>query len=106
MASLLVDGQPAAQTEMWRIVWADLALDRLEEISRYIGADNPAAAKRLAHLIAEAGLSLTEMLHRVRPIGRGRRELRVSGPYMLKYIVVEDEVQILTIRHAARRPEA
>lgn len=43
------------------------------------------------------------MPHRGRPIGQGRRELVVLGPYLLKYTVVGDEVRILTVRHSAQK---
>ena len=90
---------------MWRIVWSDEALDQLEEITRYVRDFSPAAAARLEIGIVAAADSLEFMPDRGVPIDRDRRELAAVRPYIIRYVVLKDEVRILTVRHAARRPQ-
>lgn len=91
---------------MGGIVWTDEALDNLEDITRYVRDFSPSAAARVESDIVGAVDSLLLMPERGRPIGRHRRELTITRPYVIRYVVVGDEVRILWIRHAARRPEA
>ena len=90
---------------MGRVVWADQALDNVEEITAYVRDFSPNAAARLELGIVEAAESLSTMPERGRPARRGRRELTVIPPYIIQYVVVDDEVRVLSVRHAARRPE-
>jgi addiction module RelE/StbE family toxin len=86
-----------------RVVWSDQALDQLETITSYVRADSPVAAARLEARIVGKADSLVVMPDRGRPIGRGRREIAVSRTYLLRYVVVGEEVRILMVRHTARR---
>lgn len=105
MAAVPVDRKSAAATEVWRVVWSDGALENVADISTYIRTFNPRAAARLELDIIRACEGLSTMPDRGRPISRGRRELTITVPYVIQYIVVGDEVRILSIRHSARRPE-
>ena len=90
---------------MRRIVWADEALENLEAAGSYIRDFNPGAAQRLTRRLVDAAESLADFPERGRAISPTRRELPVVRPYLIRYAVTPDEVQILKIRHMARRPE-
>ena len=86
------------------IVWRPIALDDLEQISRYIAEHNPRAADRLRRRI----ISSVERLAVLPVLGRpGRveetRELVVPNtPYIIAYTVIGAEVMILSIVHNSR----
>ena len=105
MAAVPLDRQPAAAPEVRRVVWSDRAVDDLEEITTYVRGFNPAAAARLERQIVEVAESLILMPERGRPVGRERREIVVRPPYLMRYVVVGEEIHILFVRHAARRLE-
>jgi len=88
---------------MGRIVWSDQALDNVEEITAYVRDFSPDAAARLELSIVETAERLALMPDRGRPVGHGRRELTIIPPYIIQYVVVGDEVRILSVRHSARR---
>lgn len=90
---------------MWRVVWADPALDDLLQVWEYVSDFSPAAAARLISRLRAAGDDLAVYPNRGRSIDGGRRELVVVTPYVITYVVVQREVRILSIRHAARRPD-
>lgn len=90
---------------MWRIDWSDEALDNLEEITGYVRDFSPAAAARIEFTIVAAADSLETMPNRGRASGPNCRELTVVPPYLIRSVVVSDVVRILSVRHAARRPE-
>lgn len=84
--------------------WTAEALDALAAIIDFIEAENPDAAFALGDRI----LTTTETLlaghpHAGRP-GRveGTRELVVHPSYLIVYRASGTEVQILSVRHAAR----
>ena len=89
---------------MQRVVWTDRAVDDLGEITTYVRGFNPAAAARLERQFVEVAESLVLMPERGRPVGHGRREIVVRPPYLMRYVVVEGEIRILFVRHAAGRP--
>lgn len=86
------------------VFWTPRALADLEAIHSYIAADNPQAAIALIDRI----LSFVETTLVAEPmIGRpgrvsGTRELLPHPNYILAYRVVSDQIDILTVRHAAR----
>ena len=88
-----------------RVVWADEALTNIYEISEFVAAYNPAAARRLADRLFAAATSLNEFPDRGREAGPGLRELTIVWPYVLRYSVSADEVRIIRIRHGARQPD-
>ena len=90
---------------MRRVIWSDQALDQLEAITNYVRADSPVAAARLEARVVDKADRLIIMPDRGRPISRGRRLIAVTRVYHLCYVVVGHEVRILSVRHAARRPE-
>ena len=85
-----------------KVVWTVRALQDVEEIYRYVAADKPDAAARLAGRLLESGDQLEAHPY----LGRaaqteGIREL-VVGKFLLLYRV-RDELEILTVTHGARR---
>jgi len=86
-----------------RVVWTRRALADLNAIETYIGQFSPLAARRFVLRLYHAGLALAEQPNRGRPISGGRRELTIVAPYLLRYRVRGGVVQILSLRHGARR---
>jgi addiction module RelE/StbE family toxin len=87
-----------------RVTWARRATNDLKNIVSYIRRDDPAAAERVATRIVTEVVDLSSMSHRGR-IGRadGTRELVFHPwPYIAVYRVVDNQVRILRIRHAAQ----
>ena len=89
-----------------RIVWAPLALDRVEEAVDYIARHRPAAAVRYAeNLFARVELlAKSPTQGRVVPEIRRQniREIQHQG-YRVIYRVDDKKVVILTVRHSRRR---
>ena len=104
MAALLGQTRRVAASEKRRIVWSEPARNDLQSIRAYIGQFNPGAAQLMATRILAAAENLAERAERGRPIGKGRRELTIVWPYLIRYRIAGDAVLILRIRHGARRP--
>lgn len=81
--------------------WTEPAAQDLEDISRHIRRENPAAALRVVRELYDRAMSLGTFPERGRA-GRidGTREL-VSNPYIIVYRVT-DLVHILRIYHTAQ----
>jgi plasmid stabilization system protein ParE len=77
----------------------------LQAISAYVAQFSPLAAQRLAVRLISAARSLETAPDRGRPISRGRRELAVIRPYLIRYIRNGERLIILELRHAAQEPE-
>ena len=84
-----------------KIVWSNLAIDRLEEIIEYIAYDNPKAARKLAEKI----FSKVEILSEYPERGRNLKEIRrkdirevLEGNYRIIYKIEAKRIVILTIR--------
>jgi toxin ParE1/3/4 len=87
------------------IVWTRRAVDDLGTIRRFVGKDNPEAARTVAARLREAVSLLAAHPAAGRP-GRvpGTRELVVSGtPYIVPYRVVAGVLEILRVPHRARK---
>jgi toxin ParE1/3/4 len=89
-----------------RLRWTKRAERDLDEISAYIGQDNPAAAARvILELIDQVEAQLPAQPAIGRP-GRvlGTRELVIGGlPYIVPYRVREQDIEILRVLHTSRR---
>jgi addiction module RelE/StbE family toxin len=86
------------------VVWTRRALADLTAIHAYVQQFAPLAAQRLALRLRGVADSLGEQPERGRSVGSGRREIVTVRPYLIRYRIVRDQVQILTIRHGARWP--
>jgi plasmid stabilization system protein ParE len=88
-----------------KIRWMPLAEQDLDAAYAYVCQDNPPAAARLVRRIFEA----VEMLGRYPSAGHpGRvpatRELSIARtPYIVVYRPTENEIQVLSVLHGARR---
>jgi plasmid stabilization system protein ParE len=87
-----------------QVIWSKGALANVEAITSYIAGFSPLAAQRMALRLYRAGDSLSEFPNRGRPISKGRRELTIVYPYVIRYRVYGERVGILSVRHGARRP--
>jgi plasmid stabilization system protein ParE len=87
------------------VVWTLGAAIELQAIRTYIAQFSPLAAQRLAARLYSAAKSLQTSPDRGRPISRGRRELAVIQPYLIRYIREDARVVILEVRHGAREPD-
>jgi toxin ParE1/3/4 len=90
-----------------KVVFSRLALAELEEIMAFLVARSPGGAvkveariKQVLEMISEQPLGSQEIINR-----RGvRRAPLVTYPYVIYYRVMTNEIEILRIRHGARRP--
>ncbi len=87
-----------------QVIFAPAAIADLVSIRTYIGKFNPAAAGRMAARLLEAGQSLHEFPERGRPIGRNRREWAIIPPYVIRYRIKGDVVEIIRVRHGKQKP--
>ena len=87
------------------IIWRRAALNDLDAIREFIAQGNSAAAARVRTVIQTAVLRLADYPNLGRA-GRveGTRELVVADlPYIIAYRVVENQLRILSVIHAARQ---
>jgi toxin ParE1/3/4 len=87
-----------------RIVWTRQARDDPDRIGEYIGQFAPLAAQRFALRLVMAVESLAQQSQRERPGPAGMRELTIIATYLIRYRVTDGDIEVLTIRHGARRP--
>ncbi|MHB8287523.1 MAG: type II toxin-antitoxin system RelE/ParE family toxin [Caulobacteraceae bacterium] len=80
------------------------ALRDLDAIAAYISDFNPSAARKLAADLRRAAQTLADFPQSGRVLSARRRELATVPPYLIRYRIVGAAVEILTIRHGARRP--
>jgi len=88
-----------------KVTWSTSAQRDLLRIVDYISSDDPAAAERVGQRMGEAVQSLAKMPRLGRPSrSKGGRELVLSPlPYIVEYIVREEQVFIRRIWHGAQR---
>lgn len=87
-----------------RIVWSPLALERVEDIARYIAEDNPvAAAQWVEELFAtvERLADFPRSGRMVPEIGSPRIRELIFGAYWIIY-GIKDQVDILTVRRSSQ----
>ena len=85
-----------------KLKWTKRALQQLKDAQAYIARDNPAAARDVAALIAQATrlLLIQPQLGRTGRV-KGTREWVVKQtPYLLAYTFENDTVQILCVIHS------
>ncbi|MBU1376695.1 MAG: type II toxin-antitoxin system RelE/ParE family toxin [Alphaproteobacteria bacterium] len=87
----------------YRIEWSPRSRGDLEAIRAYVEQHAPLAALRLAAALVETAESLAAHPHRGRTVYGPVRELVVVRPYLIRYRITPDAVQIMRIKHGARR---
>lgn len=82
-----------------------LALHQLDDACAYIHAQGaPLAAQRMAARFLAAIETLERHPFRGRPVIGGLYELIVVRPYLIRYRIRADTVEIVRIKHGAQRP--
>jgi addiction module RelE/StbE family toxin len=86
------------------VVWAPQAIEDIARITRYIAAENPVAAARVARELLVSGDSLVTFPARGRPgVLPGYRELVAVRPYVIVYrLLADDIVDILRVWYTAQ----
>lgn len=89
---------------MIRVRWTTNAAADLAEIVRYIREDDSAAAQRVARTIYTAVAGLRKFPYRGRiGLAPGTREIVFAPlPYIAVYEIIENQAQVLRIRHASK----
>ncbi len=87
-----------------RVRWTSDAAADLTQIVEHIRAQDPEAALRVARVIYNGIAALRTFPNRGRVgLAANTRELVFAPwPYIAVYQIVEDQVQVLRIRHASR----
>jgi plasmid stabilization system protein ParE len=89
-----------------RVRYTETAQRELDDILAYIADRNFSAVSKLARRVEILLGRLAEFpyMAQVTEAGGVRRLPLVQFPYVIFYIVHEDEIVILHVRHSARRP--
>jgi toxin ParE1/3/4 len=89
-----------------KVVYRELALADLDQIFRYLDARSPAGARAVAAAIHTAINSLAENPLGSRATSDPQIRIKVVGRYGYKifYSVGNEAVEIMHVRHGARRP--
>ncbi len=83
------------------VVWSHRALADLAAIQMHIHQFRPLAAQHMASRLKLAGQSLSEHPQRGRLVG-ALRELATVPPYLVRYRISGEIVQIVRIKHGAQ----
>lgn len=84
------------------IKWSPLSVERLTDIVNHISEDKPNAARKFANTIFNSVEKLNKFPEsgRVVPeLGNPKYRELLVGNYRIIYSIVDDAIQILTIRH-------
>lgn len=90
------------------LVWSPRALERVDEIARFIARDNPRASRRWVDRLFSRTATLSCFPHRGRQVPEIRRpEIReiLFPPYRIIYRLEASRISILTVRHGMQRLE-
>lgn len=85
-----------------KVIWTELAVEKLEEFADYIALDKPLAALKWIETIQKS----VNKLAKFQQIGREVPEIKradireiIEGNYRIIYRVEPERISILTIRH-------
>lgn len=89
------------------IQWSKQAIRDMTGIGRHIATDSPASAEKLLNQIA-SGVTRLATYPKIGRMGvrSGTRELIVHAHYLVIYRVLPDSINILRVKHAARKRPA
>ena len=85
-----------------KIIWTEVAIEKLEEFADYIALDKPNAAFKWAETIHESVTKLAKFPQIGREVPEIRRsDIReiIEGNYRVIYRIETKQISILTIRH-------
>lgn len=85
-----------------KIIWTELAVNKLEEFADYIALDKPIAAQKWVEKIQKSANKLKDYHQLGREVPEVRRQdIRelIEGNYRIIYRVESKRISILTIRH-------
>jgi plasmid stabilization system protein ParE len=85
-----------------KLIWAELAVEKLEEFADYIALDKPMAALNWAESIQKSVNKLKEFPQLGREVPEVKRsDIRelIEGNYRIIYRTESNRISILTIRH-------
>jgi plasmid stabilization system protein ParE len=85
------------------VAWTNKARRDLRGIHAYVAADSAQAAQQLANRIVAAAESLIDFPYKGRSIRRGMRQLSTVYPYIVRYTVDGDRIEIARVYHGAQR---
>jgi toxin ParE1/3/4 len=88
-----------------RVIWSTRSERDLAGIRAYIGQFAPLAAQRFALRLVGMVESLADQPNRGRRVRSDVRELVAVAPYIVRYRVVVGGVEVIRIKHGARRPD-
>lgn len=87
---------------MAEVIWTRESLSDLAAIRAYIAQFDPAAARRFADRLRDAGQSLGDFPGKGREIGHGLRQWSIVWPYRIRYLQDGERVFIIDIVHGAQ----
>jgi len=85
-----------------KVIWTELAVEKLEEYADYIALDKPTAALKWAEAIQESANNLVDFSNIGRKVPEIKREdIReiIKGDYRIISCIDSNYISILTIRH-------
>ncbi|HED36959.1 MAG TPA: type II toxin-antitoxin system RelE/ParE family toxin [Ignavibacteria bacterium] len=88
-----------------KIIWTELAVEKLEEFADYIALDKPSAALKWVRKIQKSVNKLKDFTEAGRKVPEiKRRDIReiIEGNYRLIYRIELGRISILTIRHCSQ----
>ena len=98
----LGDRRPKSENRV-EVLWVPSAKSNLIEIISYIAQFDETAAYRIGTRLRDATEILAEHPRIGRSVGRGIRQLSTVYPYLIRYRVRRDLIEIISVRHGARR---
>ena len=88
-----------------KIIWTELAVEKLEEFADYIAFDKPSSALKWVRGIQKSVNKLknfSEIGRRVPEIKRSDIREIIEGNYRIIYKIGLDRISILTLRHCSQ----
>ena len=90
----------------YRVHWSGRAKAELDSIISYLMQFDPAAAARITAKLMACADSLQVFPRRGMPIGRGLRRITTVYPYVIRYRILDEWIEIVRVYHGARRVRA
>ncbi|HED36988.1 MAG TPA: type II toxin-antitoxin system RelE/ParE family toxin [Ignavibacteria bacterium] len=88
-----------------KIIWTELAVEKIEEFADYIALDKPSVALKWVRKIQRSVNKLKDFAEAGRKVPEIKRsDIReiIEGNYRIIYRVESDRISILTVRHCSQ----